>query len=122
MSISRYTIDIDNNVKKTGEQLGKGRFGTVEKCFYTRKEHKVVDTIPCALKRFNPHIFNNDVIQRLRIELIPQFSLSHPAILKTYGYSMPIMGQGDFCILMEYAPNKSLKYALTEEDKGTSSI
>ena len=38
---ARNLINMEN-VQKTGEQLGKGEFGTVEKCFYTKKEHKVV--------------------------------------------------------------------------------
>ena len=118
---AKYIIDIEKCIKKTGERLGEGDFSVVEKAILlpNAPQNKGHIETPCAIKYFRQSS-DSEAVENLRNELNLQISLQHPSILQAYGYSIPIMGQGDFCLVLEYAPNKTLKEALQAEDKQIS--
>ena len=103
--------------------IGEGNFGVVYKALRAADERhpKRHPEMVCAVKKLKAEAIKTQKDQEnFRNEVKNQYDLKHVGIISLVGYTIPIMGEGDYSIITEFMPNGSLLKFIREVDSGNA--
>lgn len=110
--ISKSFVDLRNF--DVYEEIGRGTFGIVHRA--VRKATSKHPEKACAVK-FLTKIIN---MGKFITEVQCQANLRHEAVLQLIGFSLPFQGAGEFAVITDLMPNKSLQKLIKDVSLGTA--
>lgn len=94
------------------EKIGQGSFGIVYRAIRKARGHHPEKE--CALKKILVNPDMNKFISEVKCHAL----LKHYAVLPLVGWTIPMGGAGDFCVISEFMPNGTLQQLIEKASTG----